>query len=150
MEAVIEKKIDLRVIAPTQATDKSPYKFQDSVDMVIMRCITGDMGILPGRMPVSAVLDAGILRIFHEEGTDVRESQMVIMGGVVSAGDDVVTILSDAAFKPEEINIEEVTAQMKEIQRLSDETSDFNEKSAYRKDIYRCQIQLDVAKAVEK
>jgi hypothetical protein len=32
-EAIAEKKIELRVIAPTMATDKSPYKFQKSVDM---------------------------------------------------------------------------------------------------------------------
>jgi F0F1-type ATP synthase epsilon subunit len=43
----MEKKVELRVIAPTMATDKSPYKFQKAVDMVIMRCSTGDMGILP-------------------------------------------------------------------------------------------------------
>jgi len=135
-----EKKIELRVIAPTMATDKSPYKFQKLVDMVIMRCTTGDMGILPGRMPVSAVLDAGILRIFDES-----ESKMVVMGGVAHVSDDIVTILSDAAFKPDEINTEEVTAKMKEFQKLCDETEDYNEKTSYRKDIYRCQIQLDVA-----
>ncbi|MDR0272737.1 MAG: hypothetical protein LBI27_05415, partial [Clostridiales bacterium] len=37
------------------ATDKSPYKFNDNIDMVIMRCTTGDMGILPGRVPVTTV-----------------------------------------------------------------------------------------------
>ena len=144
-EVVAEKKIELRVIAPTMATDKSPYKFQKSVDMVIMRCTTGDMGILPGRMPVSAVLDAGILRIFDEEAS---ESKMVVMGGVVHVSDDIVTILSDAAFKPDEINTEEVIAKMKEFQRLCDETEDYNEKTSYRKEIYRCQIKLDVAETV--
>ncbi|MCL2223702.1 MAG: ATP synthase F1 subunit epsilon [Defluviitaleaceae bacterium] len=143
-EVVSDKKIELRVIAPTMATDKSPYKFQKSVDMVIMRCTTGDMGILPGRMPVSAVLDSGVLRIFDEEASN-QESQMVVLGGVAHVSDDILTILSDAAYKPDEIDTAEVTAKMKEYQRLCDAASDFNEKTAYRKDIHRCQIQLDVA-----
>jgi len=133
-------KIDLRVIAPTMATDKSPYKFQKLVDMVIMRCTTGDMGILPGRMPVSAELDTGVLRIF-----DDTEQKMVVIGGVMHASNNVVTILTDAVYTPDEINTQELTEKMKQLQKQFDETQDFNKKNLYRKDIYHCQIQLDVA-----
>jgi len=139
-DAVAEKKIELRVIAPTSATDKSPYKFRKGVDMVIMRCSTGDMGILPGRMPVSAVLGMGILRIFDED--IVRH--MAVMGGIAHAGDDVLTILSDEALKPEEIDAEKVAAEMKELQSKLDAAVDMTEKDVYKKEIYRCQVQLDV------
>lgn len=143
---VAEKKIELRVIAPTMATDKSPYKFKKTVDMVIMRCTTGDMGILPGRMPVSVVLGTGILRIFDED----TERHMAVIGGVAHASDDVLTVLSDAALKPEEIDTEKVKAEMTELQRLRDETPDLKEKDSYKKEIYRCQVQLDVAGSVSK
>ncbi|MCL1883361.1 MAG: hypothetical protein FWF81_06400 [Defluviitaleaceae bacterium] len=92
-EAIADKKLDLRVIAPTMATDKSPYKFQKAVDMVIMRCTTGDIGILPGRVPVSMVLDKGTLRIFDED----TEKLMEVSGGIAHVSDDVVTILSESA-----------------------------------------------------
>lgn len=139
--AVVEKKIELRVIAPTMATDKSPYKFNQNVDMVIMRCVTGDMGILPGRMPVSMVLDNGVLRIFDAD----TETHIAIMGGVAHVSDDIVTILSDAAKKPDEINIGEVETELEEFRRLYEETPDYDEKLIYRKDIQRCQVLLEVA-----
>ena len=144
-EAVVEKKIELRVIAPTMATDKSPYKVKESVDMVIMRCTTGDMGILPGRVSVSAVLDTGVLRVF-DASTDT-ESRLFVKGGVAHVKDDVLTILSDSVLKPSEIDKNAVNAEIKELQRLMDETEDMNEKTSYRKNISHCQIKLDVADA---
>ncbi|MCL1846311.1 MAG: ATP synthase F1 subunit epsilon [Defluviitaleaceae bacterium] len=141
-----EKKIELRVIAPTMATDKSPYKFEKSVDMAIMRCTTGDLGILPGRMPVSMVLGTGVLRIFDEDS----ETHMAILGGVAHAGDDVVTILSDAAFRPDEIDTQKISEEMSELRRLLDGTADLDEKHKYREDIHRMQVQLEVAKSEEK
>lgn len=149
MAEALEKKLELRVIAPTMATGKSPYKFKKTVDMVIMRCTTGDIGILPGRVPCSMVLDTGILRIFDED-SDVKERHMAIMGGVAHVSDNVVTILSDAAQKPSDIDVEKVTAELKEFRRLFDETPDLNQKQIYRKDIQRCQVQLDVAATTNK
>ena len=139
-----DKKIELRVIAPTMATDKSPYKFRKDVDMVIMRCKTGDMGILPGRVPCSVVLDAGVLRIF-DESVGVQERHMAIMGGIAHVGDDIVTILSDSAQKPEEIDVEQVNAAIKDARRRYDETPDLNKKSELCNEIHRYQIRLDVA-----
>jgi len=142
-EAMEQKTIDLRVIAPTMATAKDPYKFKQNVDMVIMRATTGDMGILPGRMPISATLDSGVMRIFDQDGE--RERNMVILGGVVHSADNIVTILSDAAFLPGEINIESVTAELKELQRQADQSEDFAEKNALRKKISSLQVQVEFA-----
>ncbi|MCL1864092.1 MAG: ATP synthase F1 subunit epsilon [Defluviitaleaceae bacterium] len=142
MAEAVDKKIELRVIAPTMATDKSPYKFSKAVDMVIMRCTTGDIGILPGRMPVSMVLGTGVLRIFDEDA----ENHMALVGGIAHVSDDVVTILSDVAQKPDEVNVEKVTADLEEFRRLYDETTDFNEKKKYSEETHRCQVLLEVAK----
>ena len=136
-------KLKLRVIAPTMATDKNPYKVEENVDMVIMRCTTGDMGILPGRVPCSMVLDNGVLRVFDEE----KVRRMAILGGIAHVDDDIVTILSDSAQKPEEINAAQVTNELKELRRLHDETADLHEKDAHKKEIRRCQVLLEVAEA---
>jgi F-type H+-transporting ATPase subunit epsilon len=84
-------KLDLRVISPAAATDKSPYKLQASVDMVILRCTTGELGILPGRMPCSMTLGSGPMRILNE-GTETRWH---VEGGVAHVSGDIVTVLSD-------------------------------------------------------
>ncbi|MCL1878692.1 MAG: ATP synthase F1 subunit epsilon [Defluviitaleaceae bacterium] len=146
MAEAVGKKVELRVIAPTMATDKSPYKFNKPVDMVIMRCSTGDIGILPNRMPISMVLGNGVLRIFDED----EERHMAILGGVAHAGDNIITILSDAAYKSDEIDAGKISGQMAEFRRLMDETADLGEKQKYRDDIHRMQVQLDVAGAEVK
>lgn len=138
-----DKKLDLRVISPTTATDKSPYKYQKAVDMVILRCITGDLGILSGRVPCSMVLDTGVLRIFNDD----TENHIAIMGGIAHVSDDIVTVLTDSAQTPEEIDIKKVTAEQKESRRLHDEATDLNQKQIFQKDLRRCQVLLDVARA---
>jgi len=139
---VAEKnRLELRVVAPGAATDKKPYKVQRKADMVIMRCVTGDMGILPGRVPVSAVLEDGIMRIYDND----TEHRMVVLGGVMHTSDNIVTILSDTVLKPEEINSAELATKIKEFQHLYNETNDLNKKAIYKKDIQRCQVQIDAA-----
>ena len=83
-----DKKLELRVIAPNMNLDKALPQF---ADMVIVYCITGEMGILPGRLPCVMALGKGALRIY--EGETVHRLQ--IDGGVASISDDVVTVLSN-------------------------------------------------------
>ena len=142
-EAVAEKKLKLRVIAPTMSTDKSPYKFEKAVDMVIVRCITGDMGILPGRVPVSMVLGTGVLRIFDEDS----ERHIALVGGVAHVSDDVVTILSDEAQKPDEIDVDKVNADLREFRQMYEQATDLKEKKKYSDESHRCQVLLEVAKS---
>jgi F-type H+-transporting ATPase subunit epsilon len=85
-----ENKLKLRIIAPEKASDKDAFTVDREADMVIMRCETGDMGILPGRAPVSAVLGNGHLRLFVDE----KEEQISINGGMAFVLDDVVTIMT--------------------------------------------------------
>ncbi|MCL2839722.1 MAG: ATP synthase F1 subunit epsilon [Defluviitaleaceae bacterium] len=136
-----DKKIELRVIAPTQATTKSPYKYRKNVDMVILRCTTGELGVLPGRVPCSMVLDLGILRVFDED----KEVHMAVMGGIAHVNNDVVTVLSDSAQWPEDIKVDEVTKTLETLERKVSETDNILEKSSYRDDFRRCKIQLELA-----
>ena len=146
MAEAAEKKIELRVIAPTMETDKSPYRFRKEVDMVIMRCSTGDMGILPGRVPVSSVLGTGVLRIFDEDS----ERHMAVLGGVAHVSDNVVTILSDCAQKPDELDLAALTTELKDLQSLYEKTAALNEKQTISNDIHRCKVQIEVAETVKK
>ena len=77
-------KLKLRVITPEGET------FKEQCDMVIVRCITGDMGFLPRHEAYSAVLGGGDLRIIN----DKNERRMRVSGGIVQIKNDVVTILT--------------------------------------------------------
>ena len=105
----------LKIITPAQT------RFDRQVSRVIVRAKTGDMGILPGHAPYSAVLDYGVLRIQEDEA----ERLMAIYGGLAVVQNDQVTILTDDAEWPEEIdltraNMNRVQAEQRLREKLDD------------------------------
>ena len=90
-----DKQLRLQIVTPVRVL------CDEMVDMVIMRASTGDMGILPNHEPVVATLNYGILR-FKQDG---KERRATIMSGFVEVEPDKVTILTDAAEWPEEIDL---------------------------------------------
>ena len=90
-----EKKFVLRVITPHRVA------FDEKVDMVIMRCTTGDMGIMYGHEPRSAVLDYGVFRIF---GGDTDERWLAVYGGLAEIKDNILTVLTGGAEWPHEVD----------------------------------------------
>jgi len=112
--AVAARKLNLRIATPDN------IKYDDEVEMVIMRCITGDMGILADHEATSAILDYGVLRIFNNE----EERRMALFGGIAQIGDNKVTILANDAQWPEDIDIAFVEAERDRMERRSQETRD--------------------------
>jgi F-type H+-transporting ATPase subunit epsilon len=90
-----DKKIHLRVITPTE------IMFDEKVTMVIMRCTTGDLGVLQGHEARSAALDYGALRILSDD-SDMRI--LAVYGGLVEIKSDVVTVLANDAEWPHDID----------------------------------------------
>ena len=98
-----QKKIILNITTPRG------LKFVEKADMIIMRCIDGDLGVLPGHAPVSAVLGDGILRIFNNSG----EKKLAVFGGIAEINDTTVNIFSTIAQRPEEIDRERAEADFR-------------------------------------
>jgi F-type H+-transporting ATPase subunit epsilon len=98
-----KKKIILNITTPRG------LKFVEKADMIIMRCIDGDLGVLPGHAPVSAVLGDGILRIFNNSG----EKKLAVFGGIAEINDTTVNIFSTIAQRPEEIDRERAEADFR-------------------------------------
>ena len=90
-----DKKLRLQIVTPARVL------CDEMVEMVIMRASTGDMGVLPNHQPVVATLNYGILR-FKQDG---KERRATIMSGFAQVEPDKVTILTDAAEWPEEIDL---------------------------------------------
>ncbi|MCL2035092.1 MAG: ATP synthase F1 subunit epsilon [Oscillospiraceae bacterium] len=111
-----KSKIHLRVITPDR------IKFDNVADMVIMRTTTGDMGILPGHAPYSAALDYGALRILDlEEGYEYR---IAVFGGIAEIKDDVLTVVANAAERPEDIDRRRAEKERDKMQRHLQESAD--------------------------
>ena len=129
------KKLQLRIITP------DIVKFDEPVDMVIMRCTTGDMGVLPGREPVSAVLDFGVMRIV----SDYEERGLAIYGGIAQVQDDEVIVLCNGAEWPEEIDRHAVELERAEAERR---LKDAQDKAQVQKDHFamrRALVQIEVS-----
>jgi len=102
-------KLQLKILTATSV------KVDEPVDMVIMRCVyedlgkesaVGDIGILPGHMPLSALLGISPLRIMN----DGNERILAVFGGIVNVRDDVVTLMTERAEWPEDIDLSRAEA----------------------------------------
>ena len=95
--------------------------FDDEAEMVIMRCVSGDMGVMANHIACSAVLDYGPLRIFNDD----VERKIAVFGGIAQVRDNVLTILASDAQWPEDIDLAQVEAERDKIERrLRDSTDD--------------------------
>jgi len=107
-----DKKIEIRLLTPAVRSAQSQYKYQGEADMAIVRTITGDRGFLYGHEPCSVVLDAGVLRILRD-GHD--ELKLAVLGGAAQFEDNIVTIVTETAEWPEDIDKSKAMAKRDEI-----------------------------------
>jgi len=110
----VTNKLHLRIATPEN------IKYDEDAEMVIMRCISGDMGILAGHEATSAILDYGVLRIINDE----EERRMAVFGGIAQVGENGVTILANDAQWPEDIDMAFVEAERERMARRSQESLD--------------------------
>ena len=82
-----KKKFHLRVITP------KAVKVEKDVEMVIMRCTTGDMGIMANHQPYSAALIHAPLRILDEGSERILD----VHGGIAEIENNVLTVISGQA-----------------------------------------------------
>ena len=113
-DKAVKKVVHLRVLTPTAT------KVDEEVDMVIMRCINGDMGVLPGHETYMTVLDDGILRILNGR----RERRLAVFGGVAEIRDDVVIVLTEEAHWPDEIDKDRAREARDHLQQRIQEKAD--------------------------
>jgi len=130
-----KEKLHLRVATPDR------IKFDRDADMVIMRCITGDMGILPKHEACSAILDYGVLRILNDD----QEHRMAVFGGIAQVRDDLVTILANDAQWPEDIDLSIAEAERDRTARRLQEGADDLELQKEQVQMRRTLVQIEVS-----
>ncbi len=101
-----ENKIRLRIVTPVREL------YDEDAEMVIMRSSVGDIGILHGHQPLTTTLDYGILRIINGD----EEVRATVFGGFASVDERGLTVLSDAAEWPHEIDMDRAVAAKERAQ----------------------------------
>ena len=110
------KTINLKILTPNRTV------LDKDVEFVIFRTSEGDMGVLPGHEPYSAVMDYAMLTMRESGG---HSDVMAVMGGFVTIHDNKVVILSNLADTPDKIedafeNLMREHAKCKRSEQTSD------------------------------
>ena len=95
--------------------------------MVICRAEDGELGILPGHIPLVAPLDIGAVRLKRGNDTEL----LAVSGGFLEVLPDKVTILAQSAETPDQIDVERAErARERAEQRLQSKRDDIDFKRA--------------------
>lgn len=89
-----DKSLTLRVITPERVF------YEGSVDMVEFNTTEGEIGVLPGHIPLTVIVKPGILNIYEEQG----QKEAALHAGFAEILPDGVTILAEIIEWPEEID----------------------------------------------
>ncbi len=84
----------LRIITPDRVF------YENQVDMVEFNTTEGEVGVLPGHIPLTVIVKPGILRISEQDG----EKEAALHAGFVEILPEQVTILAETIEWPEEID----------------------------------------------
>ena len=86
--------------------------FSATVDSVVIPTLTGEIGILPGHIPLMTQVVAGEIRLMK----DGREQLLAVGKGFAEIESDKVSILAEHAITEEKINEKAVEEAMKRAQ----------------------------------
>lgn len=97
------KSFQLRIITPDRVF------YEGEVDMVEFNTTEGQVGILPGHIPLTVIIKPGILNIYEEDG----EKEAALHSGFVEILPERVTILAEVIEWPHEIDEHRAEEAMK-------------------------------------
>jgi len=88
----MDKKLTIKIISQTGKIKK---ELPETADMVVIPCTTGELGVLPGRLPCTMALGKGRLRV-TENG---ELTTLKVDGGLATVSGNVVTVLGNFGKK---------------------------------------------------
>ncbi|MEB3197946.1 MAG: F0F1 ATP synthase subunit epsilon [Candidatus Sericytochromatia bacterium] len=89
------RTFELQVVTPERRV------FSEQVSFVSLRGAQGELGILPGHIPLCTTLAPGLLQYTLEDG---RQGVLTVMGGFLNVQPDGATVLADVAERAEELD----------------------------------------------
>ena len=98
--------------------------FESEVEMISTKAESGELGILPGHVPMVAPLQIGAVRVMN--GNDVHF--IAVSGGFLEVQPEKVTILAQSAEKAETIDIaraQEAKNRAENLLRAKEDHTDF-------------------------
>lgn len=89
--------------------------FSGLAQMVVVTGVMGELGILPGHMPLLTMIKPGQIRItLHGGAQDIY----YISGGILEVQPDVITILADTVIRAAELDEASAIAAREDAKRI--------------------------------
>lgn len=126
-----DKTFNLQIISPTRIF------FNEDVEMVEMKTSEGEIGVLAGHIPLTAILEPGVLKI--RQGTGTKEA--ALHDGFVEIRKDRVTVLAESCEWPNEIDVERANEAKERAE---------NRIKSGRKDVDMIRAELALKKALTR
>ncbi|HBK85578.1 MAG TPA: F0F1 ATP synthase subunit epsilon [Firmicutes bacterium] len=90
--------LHLEIVTPERTV------FSQEVTMVIAQTVDGQIGVLPGHIPLVTVLETGVMRVQVDQE---QEQKLAVSGGFLEMSpDNKLTILAQTAELADEIDVE--------------------------------------------
>jgi F-type H+-transporting ATPase subunit epsilon len=88
--------------------------YEGEAEMVVCRPVDGEIAFLPAHEPFVGALGGFPVRIIRTEGPEIA---IAVHGGFVEFSDDRVTVLSDVAELPDQIDVVRAQTAKEEAER---------------------------------
>ena len=112
-----DRKFTLRIIAPDRVF------YEDEVEMVEFTTTEGEIGVLPGHIPMTVIVSPGILTIHEPDG----EKTAALHAGFAEVLPKQLTVLAEIIEWPEEIDLNRAEASRQRAEeRLHSHTSEID------------------------
>ena len=130
------KTLNVSVVTPDGPVLDGTY------EMVSCRAEGGELGILPGHIPLVAPLTISAVRLKSENNTEY----VAVNGGFVEVRPDQVTILAQSAEKPSDIDVDRAQqAKERAEQRLNSKREDDVDFKRAQSALQRAINRIDIA-----
>lgn len=114
---------------------------EDTYEMVSCKAENGELGILPGHIPLVAPLVISAVRLKRDSGED----KLAINGGFLEVRPDKVTILAQSAEKPQDIDVARAQAAKERAEHRLQSKEDHIDRVRAELALRRAANRLDVA-----
>lgn len=98
--------------------------YSDTIDSVVIPTVEGEIGVLPGHIPLLTQVDDGELRVTKGGSTQL----LVVSGGFAQIDGDSVRVLAENAINEEKIDEQAVEAALKRAEQQLKEAKDTDPK----------------------
>lgn len=121
-------------------------KFSDDVYEIILPTMDGEIGVLPGHMPLISVAQRGVISVRKDKAhPDDMMEHFAISGGAIEVSGNTLRVLVDEADASDEISEAEAKEALERAQKLKASAKDQVSLDQAQQLIDRSAVRLQVA-----